>query len=171
MLTLLGICATVLLFGFLVNHTVRAADGPILDSALWTRRYPQSGFLLPRRTNRSSISSDFLGRPRPRFPLPSYFCAISRRCQASRVSGVTIVATSRRSFLPTPLALAANRRKEEQHIERLQSAQCEHFHSEEIRSHHDGHVGTDKVFPACALSPFRGRWNIMPLENIADRLI
>jgi hypothetical protein len=31
--------------------------------------------------------------------------------QASKVSGVTIVATSARSFLPIPLALAANRRR------------------------------------------------------------
>jgi hypothetical protein len=33
----------------------------------------------------------------------------TRRCQACRVSGLTIVATSRRSLLPNPLALAANR--------------------------------------------------------------
>ena len=40
---------------------------------------------------------DFLwccGRPGRRRPLPSYFCAISFRCQASSVCGVTMVATS-----------------------------------------------------------------------------
>src|SRR6516162_11125058 len=71
-------------------------------------RYPQLRFSFAMRTTRSSISVDFLGRPHPRLPLPSYFCAINRRCQASRVSGVTIVAISRRSLLLSPLALAAN---------------------------------------------------------------
>jgi hypothetical protein len=33
----------------------------------------------------SSLSADFLGRPHPRLPLPSFFCAISPRCQANRV--------------------------------------------------------------------------------------
>ena len=37
--------------------------------------------------------------------------AISFRCQANKVSGVTIVATSARSLRPNPLALAANRRR------------------------------------------------------------
>jgi hypothetical protein len=43
-------------------------------------------------------------------PLPSYFCAISFRWQANKVSAVTMVATSARSLYPKPLALAANRR-------------------------------------------------------------
>ena len=43
--------------------------------------------------------------------LPSYFWAISLRCQASKVSGVTMVATSARIFRPNPLAFAANRRR------------------------------------------------------------
>jgi hypothetical protein len=36
---------------------------------------------------------------------------MSFRCQANKVSGVTSVATSARSFRPSPLALAANRRR------------------------------------------------------------
>jgi hypothetical protein len=38
------------------------------------------------------------------------FWAISRWCQRNNVSGVTIVATSAKSFRPSPLALAAKRR-------------------------------------------------------------
>ena len=38
------------------------------------------------------------------------FLAISFRCQANSLSGVTMVATSARSFRPNPLDLAANRR-------------------------------------------------------------
>ena len=63
------------------------------------------------RTTRVSTSSAVRGRPGPRFALPSYFCAISFRCHASKVSGVTIVAISRNSFLPSPFALAASRRR------------------------------------------------------------
>lgn len=40
--------------------------------------------------------------PGPRLLEPSCFCEISRRCQASKVSGVTIVAKSARSFPPAP---------------------------------------------------------------------
>ena len=45
-----------------------------------------------------------VGLPRPAWlpvPLPSYLCAISRRCQASSVSCVTIVALPRVSFALT----------------------------------------------------------------------
>lgn len=45
------------------------------------------------------------GRPGARFALPSYFLAINFRCQANNVSGVTTVATSARSFLPSRLGL------------------------------------------------------------------
>jgi len=38
-------------------------------------------------------------------PLPRYFCASCRR-QRNSVSGVTIVATSARSFRPSPLAFS-----------------------------------------------------------------
>src|SRR5262249_7287582 len=41
------------------------------------------------------------GRPGPRLALPSYFRAISFRCQASRVPGVAICDSARR---PSPLA-------------------------------------------------------------------
>src|SRR5262249_39352930 len=46
------------------------------------------------RTTSASISSGVRGRPEQRRALPSYFCAISFRCQASSVSGVTMVASS-----------------------------------------------------------------------------
>src|SRR5262249_44640415 len=58
-----------------------------------------------------SISSGVRGRPDRRQPLPSYFWAISFRCHASTVTGVTIVAISRNSFLPSPIGLAASRRR------------------------------------------------------------
>src|SRR5215831_7112954 len=79
----------------------RSLDSPIPSTAVLFRHAPHrildlGGF------SRSAAS---------RLPLPSYFCAINRRCQASRVSGVTIVAISRRSLLLSPLALAANRRR------------------------------------------------------------
>jgi hypothetical protein len=61
------------------------------------------------RTTKASTSPGVRGRPAPRLPFPSYFRAISFRCQANKVSGVTMVATSARSFRPNPLALAANR--------------------------------------------------------------
>ena len=68
-------------------------------------------FSVARRTAKSSILSRVRGRPGPRFLLPSYFWAISFRCQASNVSGATIVATSARIFRPKPLALVAKRRR------------------------------------------------------------
>jgi hypothetical protein len=42
--------------------------------------------------------------------LPSYFYAINFRCQANKVSGVTIVATCASNFRPSIFALAARRR-------------------------------------------------------------
>src|SRR5436190_22303419 len=59
----------------------------------------------------------------------------------------------------------------EQHIVRLQSFERKHFHGEEVRSHHDRHVRTDKVLPTRRLLPLRGRRDIVPLEDIADCLI
>jgi hypothetical protein len=56
------------------------------------------------------ISPAVLGRPGARLPLPSYFLAIGFRCQANKVPGVTMVATSARNFRPNPLSLAAHRR-------------------------------------------------------------
>lgn len=57
------------------------------------------------------ISCDVGGRPGVRLALPSYFMAISFRCQANSVSGVTIVATCPSSFRPNLLAFAASRRR------------------------------------------------------------
>ena len=51
------------------------------------------------------ISAMTGGRPGPRRALPSYCCAINRRCQASKVSGVTIVAMSRKTRRPSDLGL------------------------------------------------------------------
>ena len=45
------------------------------------------------------------GRPGLRFLLESYFLAIKRRCQARRVSGVTMLAKRARSFSSNRLAL------------------------------------------------------------------
>ena len=55
------------------------------------------------------ISARVRGRPGIRCSVPSYFIAISFRCQANRVSGVTMVATSASTFRPNFLALAASR--------------------------------------------------------------
>src|SRR4029434_7744415 len=57
---------------------------------------------------------DFIGgagRPGPRLALPSYFSAMSLRCQASNVSGVTRSAMSFSTRRPTRLALAEIRRR------------------------------------------------------------
>src|SRR5262252_3979242 len=50
------------------------------------------------RTTRASISSAVRGRPGERWAVPSYFWAINFRCQANKVSGVTMLATSAKSF-------------------------------------------------------------------------
>jgi hypothetical protein len=47
----------------------------------------------------------------PRLALPSYFSAISLRCQASNMSGVTRSAISFSTRRPTSLAFAARRRR------------------------------------------------------------
>ena len=57
------------------------------------------------RTTKASIAPPVRGRPGPRLPLPSYFCAISFRCQASKVSGVTMVAISARTLRAQALGL------------------------------------------------------------------
>lgn len=43
-------------------------------------------------TTKLEISLRVFGQPDFRFALPSYFCAISFRCHANNVSGVTMVA-------------------------------------------------------------------------------
>jgi hypothetical protein len=50
-----------------------------------------------------SILAFLLERPVPRLAFPSYFRAISFRCDASKVSGVTIVATWDRTRPAKPL--------------------------------------------------------------------
>src|SRR5215831_5042699 len=60
------------------------------------------------RTARASISSAVRGRPCERWAVPSYFWPISFRCQANKVSGVTMLATSARAFRPSVLAFTAN---------------------------------------------------------------
>src|SRR5258708_18209533 len=60
---------------------------------------------------------------------------------------------------------------EKQHIVRFQSGEREHFHGEEVRSHHDRHMSTDEVCPAGILLPLPGWRNIMPLKNVSDCLI
>jgi hypothetical protein len=55
----------------------------------------QSRFSSAIRSTQASISPAVRGRPDPRLLRPSYFCAISLRCQANKVSGVTMVAFSK----------------------------------------------------------------------------
>src|SRR5215469_12765043 len=83
---------------------LRASLCPRLDSAPSIRRQPQSRFSCAMRTTRASISSAVRGRPGERWAVPSYFWAISFRCQANKVSGVTMLATSARAFRLSALA-------------------------------------------------------------------
>jgi hypothetical protein len=78
-----------------------ALDPPITPvSALVRHSVDQGVYVITRgRSSRSTL----LGA--------SYFCAISFRCRASRVYEVTIIATSARSFRPSPFALDANRQR------------------------------------------------------------
>ena len=64
------------------------------------------GTVFRRQATKVSISFLVRGRPGPRFSCPSYFCAISFRCHANKVSGVTKVAISARNLRPSPLARA-----------------------------------------------------------------
>jgi hypothetical protein len=82
-----------------------------LAKAPWIRVWPQSRFSVAVRTINARISAGIGGRPGPRRALPSYWCAINRRCQASNVSGETIVAMSRKACRPSVLAFAASRRR------------------------------------------------------------
>ena len=78
---------------------------PRLASAPCILGYPQSRFSVAMRTTHRWISSCVRGRPGPRCLLPSYFMAISFRCQAKSVSGVTMVASSWSTRRPGVLAL------------------------------------------------------------------
>src|SRR5215471_16845148 len=57
-------------------------------------------------TTKASISPAVRGRPGPRWAVPSYLWAISFRCHANSVSGVTMRATSVRTRRVSRLALA-----------------------------------------------------------------
>jgi len=63
------------------------------------------GFLSPCAPLDPRSPLDFLGRPHPCLPLPSCFLRDQPAMPGSRVSRVTIVATSRKSLLPSPLAV------------------------------------------------------------------
>jgi hypothetical protein len=63
------------------------------------------------RVPKASISPAVRGRPGARRAVPSYFRAISFRCQANKVSGVTMVAIWARTLCPNTLALTANLRR------------------------------------------------------------
>jgi hypothetical protein len=60
------------------------------------------------RTIRAEIFYMIPGRPGPRRCAKFHFSAISRRCQRSRVSGETIVASSSRALRPTAFAFLAS---------------------------------------------------------------
>ncbi len=89
----------------------RAISCPRLWSAPRIRVYPQRGLSRAIKRTSSSMSASVLGRPGFRFLLPSYFLAISSRCQRSRVSGVTRVLISNSSFRLIALALSASLRR------------------------------------------------------------
>ena len=82
-----------------------ASSCPRLDKAPLMRRYPQSRFSFAIRTTNASTSPVVRGLPDRRLAVPSYFWAMSLRCQANKLSGVTMVPTSARSFRPNRLAL------------------------------------------------------------------
>ena len=71
-----------------MNVVLRATLCPRFDIASWIRRDPHVRFSFAIRTARPSSSSRVRGRPDLRFSWPSYFWAISLRCQANKVSGV-----------------------------------------------------------------------------------
>ena len=75
------------------------------------RRPLQVGLSIAIVNTSSATSTPVRGRPGPRFFEPSYFRATSRRYHARMVSGVTIPATSLRTFRPKALPLTAKRRR------------------------------------------------------------
>ena len=70
---------------------------------------PHERFSVAIRMTHSRISTVARGRPGPRRKWPSYLRAISARCHASKVSGVTIDLMSVSARRPSVLAFAANR--------------------------------------------------------------
>ena len=89
----------------------RDAVCPRLNNAPRIVVYPQPGFSRAIRTVSFGISSATRGRPGPLLAAPSYFMAISLRCQAKTVFGVTMDATSRSTLLPNTLPFTAKRRR------------------------------------------------------------
>jgi hypothetical protein len=89
----------------------RTVDGatftPSLMSSPWILLCPHSGFSLARRTTRRAVLRCAGGRPGLRRLLVSYFLAVSLRCQASSVAGVT-GKTSLQRLRGTSRASAAN---------------------------------------------------------------
>lgn len=63
------------------------------------------------RSTRSRMSTLSGGRPGLRLVLESHFLAVKRRCQARRVSGVTMLANRARPFRTIGFPLAARRRR------------------------------------------------------------
>ena len=84
-------CAPVPARSRAVSECQRSCCGPSRTPD-WTKPpgcgdTPKSRFSSAIRTTKASISPAARGRPGLRWSLPSYFCAISLRCQADKVSG------------------------------------------------------------------------------------
>jgi hypothetical protein len=73
-----------------ISQTVDGATAiPSFTSSPWIRRWPHSGFSRARRSTSRLILGVVGGRPGLRRLLVSYFLAVSPRCQAMSVEGVT----------------------------------------------------------------------------------
>ena len=101
----LDLCGPGLRFSHVMSP--RSFDPAIVVRSGWVRRPP----MLPRPHGNSAIAFVTPGRPGLLFPPCVHFRAISFRCHARRVSGVTIVAISSRAVRPRTLPLAASRRR------------------------------------------------------------
>src|SRR5206468_829040 len=100
--------------------------------------------------------------------------AISFRCQANRVSGVTIVATSASSLRPNLLAFAASRRRwssSNRMRRRLSAARSgaphtvvhnTHFHTVGAIGQGERHVRSRREAPSSGFA-----WLVLPVDNIA----
>jgi hypothetical protein len=93
-----------------VATVLLATRWPKLFSAPWIRVSPQAGFSVAIRTIRVEISCMTPGRP-GRVGVNVHFRAISGRCHRRIVSGVTMVATCRKTRRPRRWPFAARRRR------------------------------------------------------------
>ncbi len=59
----------------------------------------------------------------------------------------------------------------EQHILSEQTAQCEHFHGEEVGPCENVHVGANKVFLRCPPFSLRSGRDAVATEDVSHRLI